>query len=84
MISWPVEVAASSGSAASRPVMIMRATEREAELLKLRAARVPAAAVRARPRVGRKEGKVGIVGVCGVGRVMTMGVDGGWGWTFRG
>jgi hypothetical protein len=38
--------------------MIMRATERDAELLKLRAALL---AARARPRVGRRGAKDGIV-----------------------
>lgn len=52
--------------------MIMRATERDAELLKLRAVTL---AARARPRVGRRGAKEGIVvllGVCGV----VMALDG--------
>lgn len=61
MISWPVEVADSSGSEPRRPVIIMRATERAAEELKERAAMVGAEA--ARRRVGRMEAKVFILKV---------------------
>lgn len=57
MTSWPDAVACNSGSAARRPVMIMRATEREAEELKLREAWP---AVRTRPRVGRRGVKADI------------------------
>jgi hypothetical protein len=61
MISWPVEVADSSGSEPRRPVMIMRATERAAEELKVRPAIVGAEA--ARRKEGRMEAKVFILEV---------------------
>lgn len=57
-ISLPVAVADSSGSPPRRPVRITRAMERDAELLKLRAALL---AAWARPRVGRRGAKEGIV-----------------------
>lgn len=59
MISWPVEVADSSGSEPRRPVIIMRATERAAEELNVRAAMVGAEA--ARRREGRMEANVFIL-----------------------
>jgi len=55
MTSCPVEVAWTSGSAARRPVMVMRATECAAEELKVRVA------VFARRRVGRREVKADIL-----------------------
>lgn len=72
MISWPLAVADNSGSAARRPVMIILAMERDAELLKVRAVLV---AVRANPRAGRRGVKDGIFvvwvevvdGCCGFG-----------------
>ena len=57
--SCPDEVACSSGAAARRPVMIIRATEREEEELKERAERAPPVAVRINGR--RDEAKADMV-----------------------